>query len=82
MFKRAGVVAGLGIKVHAHMLRHACGFEPANDGIDRAQQYPEYDPLYGTGVGSVQELLAGLTRVDFENQAAMPGRRNFGESFC
>jgi site-specific recombinase XerD len=32
--KRAGVVAKLGIKAHAHMLRHACGFKLANDGID------------------------------------------------
>jgi site-specific recombinase XerD len=34
MVKRAAVVAELGIKVHAHMLRHACGFKLANDGID------------------------------------------------
>jgi tetratricopeptide (TPR) repeat protein len=34
MVKRAGAAAGLGIKVHAHMLRHACGFKLANDGID------------------------------------------------
>jgi site-specific recombinase XerD len=33
MVKRAGAAAGLGIKVHAHMLR-ACGFKLANDGID------------------------------------------------
>jgi site-specific recombinase XerD len=32
--KRAGVVAKLGIKAHAHMLRHANGFKLANDGID------------------------------------------------
>ena len=32
--KRAGTAANLGIKVHAHMLRHACGFKLANDGID------------------------------------------------
>ena len=30
----AALVAKLGIKVHAHMLRHACGFKLANDGID------------------------------------------------
>jgi integrase len=61
MVKRAGAAAKLGIKVHAHMLRHACGFKLANDGIDtpvaagvpRAQQYPEYDLLYGAGVGTV-----------------------------
>ncbi len=34
MIERAGVEAALGIKVHAHMLRHACGFKLANDGID------------------------------------------------
>ena len=34
MVKRAAVVAKLGIKAHAHMLRHACGFKLANDGHD------------------------------------------------
>ena len=34
MVERAGVEANLGIKVHAHMLRHACGFKLANDGVD------------------------------------------------
>jgi type 1 fimbriae regulatory protein FimB/type 1 fimbriae regulatory protein FimE len=34
MVERAGVVANLGIKVHAHMLRHATGFKLANDGHD------------------------------------------------
>jgi integrase len=34
MIERAAVVADLGIKAHAHMLRHACGFKLANDGID------------------------------------------------
>jgi site-specific recombinase XerD len=32
--ERAGVAAKLGIKAHAHMLRHATGFKLANDGID------------------------------------------------
>jgi site-specific recombinase XerD len=27
-------VADLGIKAHAHMLRHACGYKLANDGHD------------------------------------------------
>jgi hypothetical protein len=27
--------APLGIKAHAHMLRHACGYKLANDGIDK-----------------------------------------------
>jgi len=32
--KRYGKQANLGIKVHPHMLRHACGFELANKGMD------------------------------------------------
>ena len=32
--ERAGVVADLGIKVHAHMLRHSTGYKLANDGHD------------------------------------------------
>ena len=34
MVERAGREANLGIKVHAHMLRHACGFALANSGVD------------------------------------------------
>jgi type 1 fimbriae regulatory protein FimB/type 1 fimbriae regulatory protein FimE len=34
MVERAGIVADLGIKVHAHMLRHAAGYKLANDGHD------------------------------------------------
>jgi integrase len=34
MMQRAGVAAGLVIKVHPHMLRHACGFALANAGRD------------------------------------------------
>lgn len=33
MVRRAGAEAGLG-KVHAHMLRHACGYALANKGVD------------------------------------------------
>jgi site-specific recombinase XerD len=29
-----GIKADLGIKAHAHMLRHACGFKLANGGVD------------------------------------------------
>jgi type 1 fimbriae regulatory protein FimB/type 1 fimbriae regulatory protein FimE len=32
--QRAAKAAGLTIKVHPHMLRHACGFKLANDGRD------------------------------------------------
>jgi integrase len=31
--KRAAIAADLGIKAHAHMLRHACGYKLANDGL-------------------------------------------------
>jgi site-specific recombinase XerD len=34
MVKRAGATADLGIRAHAHMLRHACRFKLANDAID------------------------------------------------
>ena len=34
MVTRAAATADLGIKAHAHMLRHACGYKLANDGID------------------------------------------------
>jgi integrase len=34
MMERAGIVASLGLKVHPHMLRHACGFALANAGHD------------------------------------------------
>jgi type 1 fimbriae regulatory protein FimB/type 1 fimbriae regulatory protein FimE len=34
MIERVAVSAKLGIKAHAHMLRHACGYKLANDGHD------------------------------------------------
>ena len=34
MIARLGVAADLGFPVHPHMLRHACGFKLANDGVD------------------------------------------------
>jgi site-specific recombinase XerD len=34
MVERAGVAAKLGLKVHAHMLRHSTGFKLANEGHD------------------------------------------------
>jgi site-specific recombinase XerD len=34
MIERAATAAGLRIKAHAHMLRHACGYKLANDGHD------------------------------------------------
>jgi site-specific recombinase XerD len=34
MVQRAARAAGITIRVHPHMLRHACGFKLANDGVD------------------------------------------------
>jgi integrase len=34
MVERTGVEADLGIRVHAHMLRHSTGLKLANDGVD------------------------------------------------
>jgi integrase len=34
LVERAGAAAGLGLKAHPHMLRHACGFALANKGHD------------------------------------------------
>jgi integrase len=40
MLARIGEAAGMPFSVHPHMLRHACGFKPANDGRDtRALQH-------------------------------------------
>jgi integrase len=64
--------ANFGIKAHAHMLRHACGYKLANDSVDTRslQAYlghrniPEYDAVHSAGAGSVQGLLAGLVALD------------------
>jgi integrase len=34
MIGRAAAATKLGIKAHAHMLRHACDYKQANDGVD------------------------------------------------
>ena len=34
MVERAGKATGFDMKIHPHMLRHACGFKLANDGVD------------------------------------------------
>src|SRR5437588_9061660 len=40
LLNRLGIVAKLPFQVHPHMLRHACGFKLANDGVDtRALQH-------------------------------------------
>ena len=34
MVERAAIAADLGMRAHAHMPRHACGYKLANDGHD------------------------------------------------
>jgi site-specific recombinase XerD len=34
MVERAGKTIGFDVKIHPHVLRHACGFKLANDGVD------------------------------------------------
>ena len=65
VLERAGEAAGLGLKVHPHMLRHACGFALANKGHDTralqaylGPQHPAHGALHGAVAGSVQGLLA------------------------
>jgi site-specific recombinase XerD len=60
MVKRATVAVKFGIKAHAHVPRHACGFELADDGIDTRslRAYLGHSnilntTLYGVGVGPV-----------------------------
>ena len=59
--ERAGRAAGFGMKIHPHMLRHACGYKLANDGVDTRtiQAYlgpqvdPPYGPLYRAGADAI-----------------------------
>ena len=44
MVERLSVRAKLGFPVHPHMLRHACGFKPANDGVDTRPVFMPWPP--------------------------------------
>jgi site-specific recombinase XerD len=50
VIERAGVEAELGFPVHPHMLRHACGYKLANDGVDTRtlQAYLGYRSVVST----------------------------------
>jgi integrase len=58
MIERAGIEAKFGFKPHPHMLRHACGYALAK----RSQEYPAHGAIYGTITGSVQKLLARMSK--------------------
>jgi hypothetical protein len=69
MVERAGEAARFDMKIHPHMLRHACGFKLVNDGVDTRtiQAYLGHksiqhtDALHRAGTDSVQKLIPGLT---------------------
>ena len=75
MLERAGKVTGFDMKIHPHMLRHACGFKLANDGVDtrtiqaylghksiqHTVRYTELAPL-GSKAYSGTELLRNLAQ--------------------
>jgi integrase len=73
MVERAGVVPGLGLKVHPHMLRHACGYKLANEGRDTRsiQDYlhSTYGPVHRTGAKPVQGFLAVGRATAWQNAA-------------
>jgi Phage integrase family len=70
MIERAAAGAGLELKAHPHMLRHACGYALANKGHDtRAIQgwlghrsITQHRRLHGAGAEPVQGLLERVIR--------------------
>jgi hypothetical protein len=52
MIEQAAIAADLGIKAHAHMLRHACearqrwSRHARDPGVSRPPQHPEHDARY------------------------------------
>ena len=67
MVERAGKASGFDMKIHPHMLRHACGFNGQrrrryqNDpGLSRSQVDPAYGALHRAGADSVQKLVSRL----------------------
>jgi type 1 fimbriae regulatory protein FimB len=62
MVERAGKAARFGMKIHPYMLRHACGYKLANDGVDtrttqsylaRPQVNSAYGALYRAGADAI-----------------------------
>ena len=68
MLERLGKAAKMAFGVHPHMLRHACGFKLANQGVDtrfvaalpRPQEHPAHSALHRAVAGQVPRLLEGL----------------------
>ena len=88
MVERAGEAAGFDMKIHPHMLRHACGFKLANDGIDTRtiQAYLCHKSIQHTvrytelAPNSVQKLIPGLTAPAASFEATVGGSAARGSS--
>jgi integrase len=57
MVERAGKAARFDMKIHPQMLRHACGFKLANDGVDARTHTVRYTELAPTPLLGVSDLL-------------------------
>ena len=81
MVERAGKATGFDMKIHPHMLRHACGFKLANDGVDTRtiQAYLGHKSIQHTvrytelAPNSVQKLIPGLTAPAASFEATVGG---------
>ena len=70
MVERAGKATGFDAKIHPHILRHACGFKLANDGVDTRtiQAYlghksiQHYRALHRTGTELGSKAYSGTER--------------------
>jgi integrase len=53
MVERAAQAAGFDMKIHPHMLRHACGYKLANE----KRRYPHNPGLFGSQVDPAHGAL-------------------------
>jgi hypothetical protein len=85
MVERAAATAGMELKAHPHMLRHACGYALANKGHDtrghpglaRPSVDHEHRGLHRLGAEPLQGLLAGL----MQSLGALRSRSAEGDSY-
>jgi len=77
MVRRTGELAKLPFPIHPHMLRHACGFKLANDGVDTrapvllgSPQHHAHGALYRAALRPLRWVLEGLRqRISDETDA-------------
>ena len=71
------------MKIHPHMLRHACGFKLANDGVDTRtiQAYLGHKSIQHTvrytelAPNSVQKLIPGLSYLEISRKSRARNRK-------